>query len=487
MSNTPVYTTLDRLFARQANMYKTAADGLHSELPDDPSGDGTVEPTTGDYAKMTDEDVDNVPFVDVTGQDDGVAYEDDITSGIPNMGTEVTEVDDFVVDEYNTKVKDPTGTESPVKVGSWDFASCTFEQNQQMFNKCASALMDYWRNENNNQANTVKTAEAQPQTPAINSQDDVMEKRANKYLAIVNEAYKDAELFCKNAAYANIKMAEDGGVSDEDVPVAELEDTLGSDVADATPEEAASLADMPEDVLEDLLGSSDVELDLIQEIAQAVDNGQLEPEEGAAIISGELGGDEGGSDSGEKDAEMEKESAWHRYAMMKIAEETPVMEDDLANAQDVSPDDIAALEELPPEALEELLAVVDDVNNGEIDPELALAVAEGNPEVIAAIEEAAGGAPSAEEELAAAPPTEEEAEAALSDAAANMDITPEDLEAQAAATEDIQKAAKLKLAAYKTRAYRMKTASAKRPAQRKTARAIALRNRFQNVLAELMN
>lgn len=484
MSNKPVYTTLDRLFARQANMYKTAADGLHSEMPDDPSGDGTVEPTTGDYEKQTESDLEDFPFVDITAMDDESAYDDDMKSEIPNMGTDVAEVDDFVVDEYDTDVKDPTGTDSPVKVGS--FANCTFEQNQQMFNKCASALMSYWQNENQ----TVKQASYNAPSSAINS--GSLEKRAANYLAIVNEAYRDADLFCKNAAYANIKMAEDGEVSDDDAPVDEegepvatMEDTL----EDVTPDEAASLADIPEDVLEDLLGSSDVELQLFEEVADAVNSGQLEPEAGAAILSGELGGDEGGSDdSGSSDSEeMEKESAWHRYAMMKIAEENPVSEEDVANAADISPEDAIALEELPPEALEELIAVADDVNAGEIDPELALAVAEGDPEVIDALEAATGGDAAPVEEEIAAPPTEEEAEAALSDAAANMDIAPEDMEAQAELTGDTEKAAKLKLAAYRTRAFRMKTASRKRPAQRKTARAIALRNRFQNVLAELMN
>lgn len=483
MSNKPVYTTLDRLFARQANMYKTAADGLHSEMPDDPSGDGTVEPTTGDYEKQTERDLEDFPFVDITSMDDESAYDDEMKSEIPNMGTDVAEVDDFVVDEYDTDVKDPTGTESPVKVGGYKFASCTFEQNQQMFNKCASALIAYWQGENQ----TIK--QASYGNPAINSGN--LEKRAADYLTIVNEAYRDADLFCKNAAYANIKLAEDGGASDDDAPidvdgesVATMEDTLD----DVTPDEAASLADIPEDVLEDLLDSSDVELQLFEEVAEAVNNGQLEPEAGAAILTGELGDDEGGSDDSGSDEEMEKESAWHRYAMMKIAEETPVTEEDVANAAEISPEDAVALEELPPEALEELIAVADDVNAGEIDPELALAVAEGDPEVIEALEEAAGGdAAPVEEEIAAVPPTEEEAEAALSDAAASMDIAPEDMEAQAEMTGDTEKAAKLKLAAYRTRAFRMKTASRKRPAQRKTARAIALRNRFQNVLAELMN
>lgn len=494
MNTMSPYDVLERLCQTESRLYKSAADGLHSNVPDDPEGDSTVDPTTGAYARNNDKEVRNYEFVDVTAMDDGQENEGDVKESVPNMGTDVAEVDDILVDDYNTDVPD-YGTSTPVKTSSAHFAQCTWEENRYGFEKAASALLQDMR-----ERAAQYTQGMAKQAGYYNGLDDeltdeeILANRVRVTELIKQAAIRDAEFAAEKARYIMMKNAEGEEVGADDTPIDTIEDTI-EDAGDAGNLE--DLQDIPEEDLETLLNASDPELDLIQELADAVDKGELDAEDAVALITGEDGGDAGGEvadDVPEEDL-ASKEAAWH-YWRMKAAE-AEAMADAIANGEDVgggdggvSGEDLSGLEDLPDEDVEGLLALQEAIDNGEIDPEVVEAALEGDPEVLGALQEAAGDNGGAvEEDMGEAPVedmdtpvSENEAAGEMSSALEESGLTPENLEQIAQQQPDVEKAASLRIIANGTRKYRTKHASYH---YCKSARQMAIRRKCHETLAEM--
>lgn len=501
MNTMSPYDVLERLCQTESRLYKSAADGLHSNVPDDPEGDSTVDPTTGAYAKNNDKEVRNYEFVDVTAMDDGQENDGNVKDSIPNMGTDVAEVDDILVDDYNTEVPD-YGTDTPVKTSSAHFAQCTWEENRYGFEKAASALLQDMRERAAYYGgNMAKSAGYYGDVPM--TEDDVIANRLRVTDLIKQAAIRDAEFAAEKANYIMMKNAEGEEVDDEDTPIDTIEDTI----EDAEDEGALEdLQDLPEEDIETLLEASDPELDLIQELAEAVDNGDIDAEDAVALITGdddevddEDYDDEGDDEIDEEDIEdladeaTSKEAAWH-YWRMKAAE-AEAMADAIANdaggedGGDFSEEDLGALDQLPDEDVEGLIALQEAIDNGEIDPEIVEAALEGDPEVLDALQEAAGEEGGMEEDMGEAPVedmdtpvSEDEAAGEMSSALEESGLTPEHLDQIAEQQPDVEKAASLRIIANGTRRYRTKHASYH---YCKSARQMAIRRKCHETLAEM--
>ncbi|MBQ9692983.1 MAG: hypothetical protein IJV70_07505 [Clostridia bacterium] len=479
MNHNSIYGSLERLYAQRSNLYKKASDGLHSEAPDDPTGDGTVEPTTGDLFATMDKEIQDYPITDVTAADDGTAFNSDVTANLDNIGTEVTEFDDSVVDEYSMDVEDP-GTESQVKFSQYKFASMSFSQNHQVFKKLASALAQDLKDR---AAGALARTKQAGYAPAMTS-DQIAMDRFRKAKMIIEEGEKDGILMAKNAAFLLRKAANGEAVTPEDIPVDAVEDipveTAPEEaVLDPAAEEAAAvLSELPPETVEALVQLPEEELQAIEEMAAAVDAGAVEPEEAIAMLAGEEGAPSEEAVVCDETGCTAKEAAYRRW-MYKLAEEAPLTEEDVIAAADVPADDLAAIEALPPEAIEELIALEEAVDAGDIPAETAIALLEGDPGLEAALEEA----PVEEVPVDAAPVSEDEAVAELSSAMAEQGVTPDDLEAAAAVSDEI-KSASLRKIARSVRVYRTKYAAHTRS---KTARRVALRRHCKNVLSELLD
>lgn len=470
MNHNSIYGSLERLYAQRSNLYKQAADGLHSEAPDDPTGDGTVEPTTGDLFATMDKEIQDYPFTDVTAADDGTAFNSDVTANLDNIGTEVTEFDDSVVDSYSMDVEDP-GTESQVKFSQYKYASMSFSQNHRVFKKLASALAQDLKERAAGELAFSKQASC----GGLSTPDQIAMDRFRKAKMIIEEGEKDGILMSKNAAYLLQKAANGEDVMPDDIPVeATGEIPVDPAVEDQTLAEAeAVLSELPPETVEALSQMSDEELAVIEEVANAVDSGELEPEEAVALLEGEAPVEEVPVAPEIMPEETLKEAAY-RHILYKAAEEAPLTEEEVEAAASLPEEDLAAIEELPPEAIEELIALEEAVESGEIPAETAVALLEGDPEVTAALEE---------EAAAEAPVSEDEAVAELSSAMAEEGVTPEDLEAVASDVDGV-KSASLRKIASSVRRFRTKYAAYHRS---KTARSVALRRHCKNVLSELLD
>lgn len=479
MSDKAIYSSLEKLIGCRDGFFKYAAEGVTSSVPDDPSGDGTVDPTTGDYTKINDKEIENSPFVDVTAVADSPAFSTDVTANIPNMGTEVLEVDEPVVDEYNLDVPDP-GTDTPVKTSSAHFARYTFEQNHAAFNKLAGVLLQDMR----------ELSSGVQKQASYSNPNALYQERLRKAAAIMDQANADANLFAMNHNYVLQKNASGEEITEEDVPVdpsVGVEDII-------SPEEAEVINELPPETVEALDAMSDPQLDAIEAVVSAVEEGQVDPEEAVAILTGEepaadpAACADGSCDADTPDSSCEddpncestKEAAF-RWLMRKVAEEAPVEEGDLEAAQSLPAEDVAAIEELPPEAIDRLIEIEKDVEEGNIDPEEVIAALEEDPAVMDEADEALADVPAD----APADPAVSEAEAVaeMSSAMAEQGVTPEDLEAVAEGSPEV-KSAKLHKIARSVRGFRYKYAAHQRS---KTARQAALRNRCTRVLNELMS
>lgn len=501
MNTMSPYDVLERLCQTESRLYKSAADGLHSNVPDDPEGDSTVDPTTGAYAKNNDKEVKNYEFVDVTAMDEGQENDGDVKESVPNMGTDVAEVDDILVDDYNTDVPD-YGTSTPVKTSSAHFAQCTWEENRYGFEKAASALLQDMRERAAYYGGSMaKSASYYGDYPM--TEDDVLANRMRVTDLIKQAAIRDAEFAAEKANYIMRKNAEGEEVDAEDTPIDTIEDTIENAEDEGALED---LQDLPEEDLETLLEASDPELDLIQELADAVDNGDIDAEDAVALITGDEDGcDEDGCDEEDIDEEdiedladdaVSKEAAWH-YWRMKAAEAEAMADaiaaDEGADADegdDFSEEDLGAIDELPDEDVEGLIALQEAIDNGEIDPEVVEAALEGDPEVLGALQEAAGDEGEGyEEDMGEAPVedmespvTEDEAAGEMSSALEESGLTPENLDQIAAQQPDVEKAASLRIIANGTRKYRTKNASYH---YCKSARQMAIRRKCHETLAEM--
>lgn len=515
MANTPAWGSIDRLINQSSNFYKRAAlrkraeeemgAGMESSVPDDPTGDGTADRSEGEYSKMNDESIQDNPFVEVTAADPEFVNEGEPTDNTGNVGTDVTSVLDPLVDDYNTEVPD-YGTDTPVKTSALKYASLNFEQNKAAYVKIATLLVKDMRERAAMYGNRQKTAAARPQAP-VNYAPQYQQlgpaeqayDNLRKWNLIKDAAIKDAALVAKNMAYVRNKMASGEDIGPEDVPVDTLSDTLG---AVATPEEAAAIESLPEETLEALVQAPEPQLEMLAELAQEVDAGNIEPEEAIAAITGEPceGCETDSSDSDDSDdpdnsddsdsasdEDIEKQAAAFRFLMKRAEEEAPISEEDLAAAQDVSPEDIEAINSLSPSEIEDLIALESAVENGDVPPEVALAAIEGDPAVVDALSDAAPAEADVVDAVPAeevsAPISDDEAASEFSSAMAEEGVTPDDLDAIAENAEPVKAAKLRKISAY-VRSHRAKKAAYHRS---KTARSAALRQRCRSVLHELTN
>lgn len=514
MSQLAFFSTIEKLCAQESNMRKKASDGGEglvddSSVPDDPNGNGTVDYSTGDFDESVDSEVHEGS--DSNADDADVVTDADVTAGMDNIGTDVAEVDDHVVDEYNLEVPD-YGTSTPMKTSSYKYASLSLSQLQGVFRKKASLILGDIRERNARTKQASASRQDYQQQPQQSQQGyNLLYDNMRKLAAIQQEAIHDAALTAANMAYVTKKAASGEDITDEDIPVditGESPATLTDTLEDATP-----ISDVPPEVIEELVTAPEAQLQLIEEAAQAVDEGQITPEQAIELIQGAEAADDvdeevdtSSLDEALGDEEdMEKESSYNRirkYAeyirarkiaalqrilMHKVAEEVPITEADVAAASELPADDLAAIDALPPEALDEIIALEDMVEAGEIPPEIAVAAIEGNPEVEAAIEEATSEPDVAVEDVEAAPDvpvTDDEAAAEFSSVLADEGVTPNDLEAIAAADESSEKqASALRAIARSVSQYRTKKAAYH---VTKSARQAAIRQRCRKVLTELM-
>ena len=463
-------------------MRKRASDGGEgmvddSSVPDDPNGNGTVDYTTGEFDASVDKEVDKNS--DSNADDDDVATEGDVVAAIDNIGTDVAEVDDHVVDEYNLEVPD-YGTDTPMKTSSYKYASLSLSQLQSVFRKKASAVLADIRERNTQKKTAAAESPVQDQQASADPNLQLYDNM-RKLAAIQAEAEHDAALTAANIAHVVKKAAAGEEITEEDAPV-EVDDAPATmtDTIDASPE--VSLDDVPPEVLEELISAPDEQLQLIEEVQDAVDAGQLSPEEGIEIL-------QGGSDETPASDEEVKEAAYRQWRMRKIAEEIPVTEEDIAAANKLPAADIEAIDALPPEAIDSIIALEEAVEAGEISPEVAVAAIEGDPAVEAAIEEAAQSDAPATDVIAAGPAadtpvSDDEAAAEFSSVLADEGVTPDDLEAVAAADETSEKSASaLRTISKSVSRYRTKNAAYH---VTKSARQAAIRQRCRKVLTELM-
>lgn len=504
------FSALERLINQHAALTKAAGvkranDGLNSSVPEDPKGDGTVEPHTGELFDTMDSEIEDNPFVDITAMDESQANTSDPVDDLGNIGTEVMSVDDHVVDEYNMDVPDP-GTDSPVKTSS--YARFTFAQNHQAFNKCASILLK----DMNERSAGVKTAAAR--TECANVQPTLSDyDLLRAYDMIQKTAAYDAQIAAANLAKVLRKEASGEEISIEDVPV---DPAVDVPVEEAIPaEDAAALSELPPEVVDTLIEMPEPQLAMLEEVAGAVDAGQISPDEAIAILTDAGVGaapaktpapaadvpaeekDDTGSESASEGSDTEtKEAAFRRRKrafrlMRKIAQEAPLTEEDVALASEVSPEDIAAIEALPDEAIADLIALDEAVASGAIPEEVAIQALQGDPAVDAALAEAAETLPpeAALPEEAVVEELPEEAVAGFSDALAEQGVSPEELAAVASEVPDTEKSAALRKIAnsvhrYRYYSYHTKRAGYSRP---KTARSAAIKMRCHRVLNELLN
>lgn len=126
---------------------KQAADGAETSMPDDPSGDGTTDPRTGSQYEQYSKDISNIETVPPNAEDQPRAsmsedHEQDNSFSSFTLSTAGSEAQS-AKGEYKDRPDDP-GTSMPAEAGQEKYSSandCTLEENIEVFNKCAAALM----------------------------------------------------------------------------------------------------------------------------------------------------------------------------------------------------------------------------------------------------------------------------------------------------------------------------------------------------------
>ena len=126
---------------------KQAADGAETSMPDDPSGDGTTDPRTGSQYEQYSKDIKNIDTVPPNAEDQPRAsmsedHEQDNSFSSFTLSTAGSEAQS-AKGEYTDRPDDP-GTSMPAEAGQEKYSSandCSLEENIEVFNKCAQALM----------------------------------------------------------------------------------------------------------------------------------------------------------------------------------------------------------------------------------------------------------------------------------------------------------------------------------------------------------
>ena len=296
-------TNLDSLFQR-LYIAKKASDGFDSSMPDDPSGDGLMDPQTGAQYETYEDDYENTDTLANMDEDTSESMEEDNEQenslGTYQLSTSTSE-EQSAKGEYEDRSEDP-GTSMPAEAGQEKFSSamnCTLEQNIAVFKKCAESL---WQTRQAQQ-NVVKQAAAYVAkiAPAIGSFTKYAEdlgaspEETNEMAAIEAIAEEEPELL-EALADASPEELEEimevadaieaEGAAEEVEPVEEklasFQFTKRALDEGATPDEANEVAaiealvqEEPE-LVEALADASPEELAELADIATAIEEGGAE-------------------------------------------------------------------------------------------------------------------------------------------------------------------------------------------------------------------
>lgn len=130
----------------QLEAIKAAADGANTSMPDDPSGDGTLDPQTGSQYSQYSKDIKNIETVPPNAEDQPRAsmsedHEQENSFSSYTLST-AGSPEQSAKGEYTDRADDP-GTSMPAEAGQekYSAANCTLEENIDVFEKCAQALV----------------------------------------------------------------------------------------------------------------------------------------------------------------------------------------------------------------------------------------------------------------------------------------------------------------------------------------------------------
>ena len=416
VTNPTLFRALDELINAQNRHIKWASDGFNSSMPED-ENDHLTEPSEGSHISEMDSDLQNADsnISNVNDMEDA-SYSEDGQKEQSLSSQEVREADDGEHD-YEFGHDDP-GTTMPASADNDKYASYDFATNFAAFNKLASAF------------EAGPSVAPQPQKAAsyeqpANDDHDLIAKA----LYTIDLANENAEIFQKIASYSFKKLAEGEDVSPEDVlPVLDnVDGAAPEETGEVSPEEAAAAIDAIQDP-EDQAA--------IEEIVQAVENGEITPEELDTLLA-----EADAEEAEEKVASYHKCAAYSNAILQAQAALSHLPANDAAaianlpfnklaelvdemGAEDVaselSPEEEAALDSLSDEELEALVEIANGLESGEISPEEveAIAAEEGADLPI----EDAGAAESADDM------SDDEALNELSSAMVEQGVSPDDLE-----------------------------------------------------------
>lgn len=424
VTNPTLFRALDELINAQNRHIKWASDGFNSSMPED-ENDHLTEPSEGSHISEMDSDLKNADSgISNVEEISDASYSEDGQDEQSLSSQEVMEADEGERD-YEFGHDDP-GTSMPASAdnNSDKYASYDFATNFAAFNKLASAF------ENGASAQTQQPQKAAAYQPSRNDDPELVQKA----LYTIDLANENAQIFQKLASYSFKKLAEGEDVSPEDV-VPVLDNVDGAEelpADDVSPEEAASAIEAIQDP-EDQAA--------IEEIVEAVENGEISPEELDALLA-----EADAEDTEEKIASYQKCAAYSNaisYAhsalsqlpaqdavtianlpFNKLAELVDEIDAD-AGAGELTPEEEAALDSLSDDELEALIEIANGLETGEISPEEVEAIAsEGD----AAEEVAADPSLGSDTDTSGDDISDDDALNELSSAMVEQGVSPDDLE-----------------------------------------------------------
>lgn len=451
---------LSKLIAR-LDRIKAAADGAETSMPDDPSGDGTLDPQTGSQYAQYSKDINNIETVPPNAEDQPRAsmsedHEQDNSFSSYTLST-AGSPEQSAKGEYTDRPTDP-GTSMPAEAGQEKYSSainCSLEENIDVFEKCAQALI-YTSQVYNN---TVKQAAA-----AVNNisrfpvgtltkmamDEGASPEEVDEIAALEALVQEHPELLAALNEASSEDLGAAGAIADE----IDANAATGDAPAEATPEDIAlekdSFYHQEPTIQRTLVSLDDAQLKQasanIDLLMQKVAEGDVSEEELAAILApadNPVEVTEEPKDSDKEEAKEDGEEKEGCGGKCKKAEAKMTAEDLYKYAspqqlyylamQKQAEEEQAAFESLSPEEQALLESASDE--------ELAQAIADS--------ESAAEDPAALDEILKDEAPAEEEpsSDEALNELAAAMDeqgITPEALEAaskEASADPDLLKIA----------------------------------------------
>ena len=481
---------------------KQAADGAETSMPDDPSGDGTTDPRTGSQYEQYSKDINNIETVPPNAEDQPRAsmsedHEQENSFSTFTLSTAGSEAQS-AKGEYKDRPDDP-GTTMPAEAGQEKYSSakdCTLEENIEVFNKCAEALIIAGQqyNEAVKQASLAANAISRFPVGALTKKamdEGASPSEVDEVAALEALLQENPELIASLESLSPEELDSLAAVADN------MDAEAASGVpADATPEDIAlekdSFYHQEPAIQKTLVSLDDAQLKQasanLDALMQKVAEGDVTEEELAAILAPaeEPAPEEAPAEEKKEDTEdsEEKEGGCckKKGGCSKKAEVENMSAQDLykyASAQDLyylamqkqAEEEQAAFESLSPEEQAMLESASDE--------ELADAIA-GSEEAASdpqALEALLGAeseeAPAEEAPAEEAVPAEEEpsSDEALNELAAAMDeqgITPEALEAaskEASADPDLCKIAQAVMQYRKSGHYAYKPATTEKAAK----------------------